>query len=153
MISTRMKVQHYAASLFLATTVLAATTTTASARTPAVDAQAAAKQKEPVVTLVTKPNPPVGGMNEFTVTITGVDGKPIAGADVTVTFVMPAMPAMKMAEMKNSIALKPVSDKPADAGKYSGKGQVMMAGTWDVTVTAKVKDTVVAEKKLKVTAK
>jgi len=66
---------------------------------------------------------------------------------------MAAMPSMNMAEMKNVFTLKPVSDKPGDAGKYTGRGQVMMAGSWTLTVTAKVKDQVVAEKKMPVTAK
>ncbi|MEO7190976.1 MAG: FixH family protein [Vicinamibacterales bacterium] len=122
-------------------------------RLDAASQTAAPKPKEPTVVLSTDPNPPVVGANDFTATVTNIDGKPLVGADVVVSLAMPAMPAMKMAEMKNSVALKAVSDKPADAGKYVGKGQIMMAGTWNVTVTVKVKNKAVAEKKLTLTAK
>jgi hypothetical protein len=113
----------------------------------------AKKAPEIAVTLTTKPSPPVSGSNELTVTVTAPDKTPVTGADVSVTFLMPAMPAMKMGEMKNTVALKSVSDKPEDAGKYTGKGQIMMAGTWNVTVSVKVKDQEVASKKLTLTAK
>ena len=122
-------------------------------RLDAASQTGAPKPKEPTIVLATKPNPPVSGANDFTATVTNIDGKPLVGADVVVTLVMPAMPAMSMPEMKNSVILKPVSDKPADAGKYAGNGQIMMAGTWNVTVTVKVKDKTLAEKKLTLTAK
>jgi hypothetical protein len=50
------------------------------------------------------------GDNQFEVMVKGADGKPIAAADVSVVFVMPAMPAMKMAEMRNDVKLKPSGD-------------------------------------------
>jgi hypothetical protein len=52
------------------------------------------------------------------------------------------MPAMKMAEMRNAVALKSTG-----AGKYSGKGQVMMAGTWNVTIAVKKAGKPIGEKK------
>lgn len=119
----------------------------------AVPGQATPKAKEPSVTLTTKPTPAVAGATDFTAVIADADGKPVVGADVVLTLVMPAMPAMKMAEMKNTVTLKPVSDKPADAGKYTGKGQIMMAGSWNATVTASINKKTVVEKKLTVTAK
>src|SRR5258705_12583479 len=36
------------------------------------------------------------GDNQFEVMVKGADGKPLSDADVSVLFVMPAMPAMKM---------------------------------------------------------
>jgi hypothetical protein len=115
--------------------------------------QATAKPKITPVVLVTQPNPPVAGVNAFTATIKDAAGNPVLGADVTVTFVMPAMPSMNMPEMKSTLALKAVSDRPADAGQYTGKGALGMAGRWNVTVTAKIKDKVVAEEKLTLTVK
>jgi len=50
---------------------------------------------------------------------TGQDGQPIAGANVTVTFFMAAMPAMGMASMKTVIN---ASDRAA--GMYEGKGDL-----------------------------
>jgi hypothetical protein len=117
-------------------------------------AYAQAKPPLPTLTLVTKPDPPVMGQTTFTVTLKAPDGKAVTGADVTVELVMPAMPAMKMAEMRNKVALKPATDaKLAAAGTYTGTGQVMMAGTWNVVVTAKVNGKDYAEKKLTITAK
>ena len=121
--------------------------------TPGI-AYAQAKPPLPTLTLVTKPSPPKMGQTTFTVTVKGPDGKPVTSADVTVELVMPAMPAMKMAEMRNKVALKPATDaKLAAAGTYTGTGQVMMAGKWNVVVTAKVNGKDYAEKKLTLTAK
>jgi hypothetical protein len=88
------------------------------------------------------------GDNQLEVMVTGSDGKPVSDADVSVVFVMPAMPAMKMAEMRNEVTLK-----PAAAGTYTGTGQVMMAGKWNVTVRVKRAGKEIGQKKLTLTAK
>jgi hypothetical protein len=88
------------------------------------------------------------GANEFEVMVKGADGKPVSGADVSVLFVMPAMPAMKMAEMRSEVKLK--SSGP---GMYMGSGNVMMAGKWDVTVSVKQGGKETGQKKLTLTAK
>jgi YtkA-like protein len=88
------------------------------------------------------------GENKFEVMVKGADGKPMSGADVSVLFVMPAMPAMKMAEMRNEVKLK-----PSGPGMYMGPGNVMMAGTWNVTVSVKQAGKEVGQKKLTLTAK
>ena len=117
-------------------------------------AYAQAKPPLPTLTLVTKPDPPAMGQTTFTVTLQAPDGKPVTGADVTVELVMPAMPSMKMPEMRNKVTLKPATDtKLAAAGTYTGTGQVMMTGKWDVVVTAQLKGKDYAEKKLTITAK
>jgi nitrogen fixation protein FixH len=84
------------------------------------------------ITLTSKPSPPKTGDNTLEVTVKDASGKPVTDADVTVNFYMPPMPAMKMPEMKNTVALK-----HQKAGTYSGSGQVMMAGKWDATVVVK----------------
>ena len=100
----------------------------------------------------TKPTPATAGDTTFTVTAKDADGKPITGADVSVQLVMPPMGAM--AEMKNTVALKPAVDpKVAAEGTYAGLGQIMMAGKWNVTVTVKAASKVVAETKLTITAR
>jgi Cu(I)/Ag(I) efflux system membrane fusion protein len=73
-----------------------------------------------------------GEDGEFTARLTGSDGKPLAGAQVNATVVMPAMPSMGMPEMRSSFKLN------WDAAKqvYRGKGQAGMAGTWNLTVAA-----------------
>lgn len=88
------------------------------------------------------------GENQFEVMVKGADGKPVTDADVLVLFVMPAMPAMKMAEMRNEVKLK-----PSGAGIYRGSGNVMMAGTWNVTVSVKQGGKALGQKKLTLTAK
>jgi nitrogen fixation protein FixH len=87
------------------------------------------------------PNPmKVGEDNQFHVNLTDAAGKPIADARVTVTLVMPAMPAMGMPEMKSSgeLAWK------ADSKTYEGKCQAPMAGTWNVLVEARKNGSVIA---------
>jgi Cu(I)/Ag(I) efflux system membrane fusion protein/cobalt-zinc-cadmium efflux system membrane fusion protein len=87
------------------------------------------------------------GSNTFRVKLTGADGAPITGAQVTVTFFMPAMPAMGMAAMRNVVTL---SEK--GAGLYEGTGEVQMGGTWQVTVLATKAGQTIAQKQFSVTA-
>jgi Cu(I)/Ag(I) efflux system membrane fusion protein/cobalt-zinc-cadmium efflux system membrane fusion protein len=51
------------------------------------------------IDLTTDPNPPHKGTNIFRVKLSGANGQPVAGAQVTVTFFMAAMPAMGMGAM------------------------------------------------------
>jgi hypothetical protein len=81
------------------------------------------------VTLQSEPAPPKGGSEgTFHVQVTGPDGKPVSDAQVQVMLVMPAMPAMGMAEMRSAISLT------WNGSEYVGKGTVAMAGPWNVTV-------------------
>jgi Cu(I)/Ag(I) efflux system membrane fusion protein/cobalt-zinc-cadmium efflux system membrane fusion protein len=93
------------------------------------------------------PATPHQGNNTFRVKVTGTDGSPITGAQVTVTFFMPAMPAMGMAAMRNVTTL---SDK--GGGIYEGPGQIQMGGTWQVTVLATKNGQTLAQKQMSVTA-
>jgi len=77
------------------------------------------------------PPTPYTGINTFRVRLTGAGGSPVSGAQVTVNFLMPAMPAMGMAAMR---AVYPLSDK--GGGLYEGTGNIKMGGTWQVTVLA-----------------
>ena len=79
----------------------------------------------------TEPSPPHKGGNTFRVKLTDSSGKPITGVQVTVTFYMPAMPAMGMAAMKTTATL---TDKAN--GMYEGTGELGSGGTWQVTITA-----------------
>ena len=97
--------------------------------------------------LTTDPNPPHKGSNTVRVKLTGQDGQPIAGANVTVTFYMAAMPAMGMAAMKTVIN---ASDK--GGGTYEGKGNLGSGGTWQVTIRAQQNGQTIANKQLTVNA-
>lgn len=95
---------------------------------PRIEGSGAERQRLNI-TFRSQPDPPQTGDNAFEVTVKGADGQPVADADVTVVFLMAAMPSMSMPAMKNETKLA-----PAGNGIYRGTGQVMMAGRWDVTV-------------------
>lgn len=82
----------------------------------------------------------VGEDNEFHVTLTGADGKPIADAQVKITLTMPAMPSMGMPEMKSSYDLPWSANEHA----YMGNGQPGMSGSFNVTVEASKAGAVIA---------
>ena len=99
------------------------------------------------VELTTDPSPPQKGSNTFRVKLTAANGSPLAGAQVNVTFFMPAMAAMGMSAMKTSVNL---TDK--GNGMYEGKGDLGSGGTWQVTITAQQNGAAVASKHLTVNA-
>ena len=94
---------------------------------PAASSGAAADRLE--IAFRPQPDPPRTGDNLLEVTVRDPSGQPIADADVSVTFFMPAMPTMNMPAMRTQTRLA-----PAGGGMYRGTGQVMMGGRWDVTV-------------------
>jgi len=104
-------------------------------------------QQRANVEFTTEPEPPHKGNNIVRVKLTGEDGRPISGANVTVTFYMAAMPAMGMAAMKTVIN---ATDK--GGGMYEGKGDLGSGGTWQVTIQAQQNGQTVANKQLTVNA-
>jgi hypothetical protein len=113
----------------------------------AVSASAQAQTQKPSldITLASKPSPPKTGENTFEVVVKDASGKPVTDAEVSAQFYMGKMG--NMPEMKNSVALKHQKD-----GRYTGTGQVMMAGKWDVTVSVKRAGKEIGSKKFPVTA-
>jgi nitrogen fixation protein FixH len=109
--------------------------------------QSSGTQKQAKVELTTDPSPAQKGSNTVRVKLTDPAGKPITGAQVSVTFSMPAMPEMGMEAMKTVI-------KAADKGDgiYEGKGDLGSGGTWQVTVTARQDGKTIANKRLVVKA-
>ena len=77
------------------------------------------------------PDPLKSGDNTIEVTVKQPDGTAITDAEVTAVFSMPAMPTMNMPAMRSEAKLSHV-----DGGRYRGMGQLSMAGTWNVTITA-----------------
>ena len=110
-------------------------------------APAASASGDVDVTLTTTPNPPVIGENTFEVMVMS-GGQPVTDGEVSVEFFMAAMPEMKMAEMRNTVALK-----HEGGGRYRGTGNVMMAGNWDATVMVMRGGQAIGSEKLTVTAK
>jgi hypothetical protein len=99
------------------------------------------------VELITDPAPPRKGTNTIRVKLIDASGAPIRGAEASVTFFMPAMPAMGMAAMRTQV---PLTDK--GNGLYEGTGQLESGGTWQVTIVAKKNGQVIASKQLSVNA-
>jgi Cu(I)/Ag(I) efflux system membrane fusion protein/cobalt-zinc-cadmium efflux system membrane fusion protein len=102
---------------------------------------------QPRIELSTQPSPPRKGANTVQVKLIGVDGKPVAGAQVSVTFFMAAMPAMGMAAQHAAATLQ---DK--GQGLYEGPLALDSGGTWQVTITAQRGGQIVATKQLSLSA-
>lgn len=95
------------------------------------------------IDFTTNPSPPRKGQNTFRVKLTGSDGKPVAGAAVTVTLFMSAMPGMGMEAMR---VVSNLSDK--GDGAYEGSGELKSGGTWQVTIVAQKSSQMIATKRL-----
>jgi RND family efflux transporter MFP subunit len=109
---------------------------------PTANAPAAAQA---TIDFTTDPNPPQKGSNVFRVKLTGADGIPTTGADVSVTFYMAGMPAMGMAAMNTTTRL---TDK--GSGMYEGSGSLGSGGTWQATISVQKNGQVIATKQLRV---
>jgi RND family efflux transporter MFP subunit len=114
---------------------------------PGAGAAPATSASQGNVDLSSDPNPPHKGSNVLHVKLTDASGAPVSGAEVSVTFFMPAMPAMGMASMRTPVTL---SDK--GNGLYEGLGQLENGGTWQVTILAKKNGQLIATKQLSVNA-
>jgi RND family efflux transporter MFP subunit len=99
------------------------------------------------IDLSTEPDPPRKGANVVRIMLTGADGKPVTGAEVSVTFFMAAMPAMGMAAMRDVATLANRGN-----GLYEGPLQLQTGGTWQVTVTVQRGGQTIATKQLSVSA-
>jgi Cu(I)/Ag(I) efflux system membrane fusion protein/cobalt-zinc-cadmium efflux system membrane fusion protein len=94
-----------------------------------------------------QPSPPNKGSNVFRIKLVDANGSPVTGAEISVTFSMPAMPAMGMAAVNTPVTL---SDK--GNGVYEGTGVLQSGGTWQTTILAKKNGQVIASKQLSVSA-
>ena len=124
----------------------------AAAGAPAVSnsaqtAGAASPQPTASIVFSTDPATPTKGNNLFRVKLTSAGGAPLDGATVTVTFYMPAMPAMGMSAMKTSVKLM-----GKGSGLYEGEGQLGSGGSWQVTITAEQSGRTIAVKQVRVNA-
>ena len=113
---------------------------------PAASANAASAAQI-TIDFSTQPDPPRKGANTVRVKLTGPDGKPVAGAQVTATFLMPAMPAMGMAAKRANVTLTEKGN-----GFYEGPLQLESGGTWQVNVTVQRSGNIVASKQLSLSA-
>jgi len=119
------------------------------AYTPPPSSTGNAMQQAAMVNIdfTTDPYPAHRGSNTFRVKLTDAHNSPVTGADVSVTFFMPSMPAMGMAAMNATTRLM-----PKGAGLYEGQGNLDTGGTWQVTVTVQQNGQTIATKQLHVNA-
>ena len=94
-----------------------------------------------------QPNPLRVGRNLIRVTLTDLKGGPVNGAQVSATFLLPAMPAMGMAGKQVSVQLTATGN-----GVYQGAAMLPGGGTWQVAVVARKGDRVLATHPLSVDA-
>lgn len=114
---------------------------------PGAGAASAVNAPQANAELTSVPSPPNRGTNIFRIKLTDANGSPIAGAEVSVTFSMAAMPAMGMAAVRTPVAL---SDK--GNGVYEGTGVLQSGGTWQTTILAKKNGQAIVNKQLSVSA-
>jgi Cu(I)/Ag(I) efflux system membrane fusion protein/cobalt-zinc-cadmium efflux system membrane fusion protein len=112
---------------------------------PAVPQAAGAPQVHLAVSL--QPNPPRVGRNLIRVTLTDPKGRPVEGAQVSATFVLPGMPSMGMAGKQVAVQLS-----PAGNGTYQGSVTLTGGGTWQAAVVARKGSQVLATQQLSVDA-
>ncbi|MGE4054629.1 MAG: FixH family protein [Vicinamibacterales bacterium] len=120
-----------------------ATESAPASSTPAVQAGMQAVD----INFRTQPDPVVMGENTLEATVMQ-GGKPVTDAMVSTEFFMAAMPSMNMPEMRSKAELMHQGN-----GIYRGKGQVTMAGTWDVTVMVMRGGQDIGSRKMTLTAK
>jgi nitrogen fixation protein FixH len=80
------------------------------------------------LTFASTPTPPKTGANAVTIAVKQADGTPVTDATVTGEFFMPVMESMG----RTTVAFTHQGD-----GRYTGQGNLTMAGAWQVAVTAK----------------
>ena len=114
---------------------------------PGAGAASAMNAPQANAELASDPSPPHKGSNVFRVKLTEASGAPISGAEVSVTFSMPAMPEMGMAAMRTPVAL---NDK--GNGNYEGSGELGSGGTWQTAILAKKNGQIIASKQQSVNA-
>lgn len=101
--------------------------------------------REVTLDFTTEPSPPHKGSNAVRVKLAGTDSKPITGAQVNVTFYLPAMPAMGMAAVKKTATLTDKRD-----GTYEGALDLPNGGSYQVTITAQRNGQPITSKQLPV---
>ncbi len=113
----------------------------------AASMNAPANGQQARIEFTTDPAPPKKGKNTFRVKLSDAGGAAITGVEVTVTFFMPAMPAMGMAAMR---VVTTLSER--GGGMYEGSGVLESGGTWQVTIVARRGGQTVATKQTNVDA-
>jgi RND family efflux transporter MFP subunit len=99
------------------------------------------------IEMTTVPSTPHKGKNTVRIVLTGADGRPVDGVQVSAMFFMPAMPEMGMAAEQAAAVLSAKGN-----GVYEGSLELGAGGTWQVTITVQRAGTTIAAKKLTMNA-
>jgi len=119
-----------------------------NATSSAAQSKASGSQSEQIkIEMTTEPSTPQKGRNRVRIKLTGADGKPVDGVEVSAVFLMQAMPAMGMAAERAAAALSAKGQ-----GIYEGPLELDSGGTWQTTVTVQRAGSTIATKKLTVDA-
>lgn len=108
---------------------------------------APAAQPAAQIEFTTEPSTPRKGTDLYRVKLTGADGTPMTGAQVSVRSYVPAMPQMGMAAIN---VVTRLNEK--GGGVYEGQATLESGGTWQITITATKNGAVIAAKQLSVNA-
>ena len=114
---------------------------------PGAGAAVAENAPHATIELSTDPTPLQSGSNRLRAKLSGANGALIAGAHVTATFFMAAMPAMGMTAMRVSAQL---ADR--GGGAYEGTVALPSGGTWQVTLVAQKNGATLATRQLSLDA-
>ena len=106
-----------------------------------------AEHEQLKIEMTTDPSIPRKGKNTVSIKLTGMDGKPVDGVQVSAVFFMPAMPAMGMAAERAAAALNATGQ-----GIYEGPLELSSGGTWQVTITVQRAGATIATKALTIDA-
>lgn len=107
-------------------TIGAAACTGSPERKTVVQEKRSSDARAVTMSMENTPSPPVTGTNTVTIAVKQGDA-PVDDATVTGEFFMPVMESMG----KTKVPFTHASD-----GRYTGQGNLSMAGAWQVTVTA-----------------
>lgn len=112
-------------------------------RQPVVQQQSPQQAGGVTLSMASTPAPPVTGTNTVTIAVKQ-GGTPVDDASVTGEFFMPVMESMG----KTKVQFTHTVD-----GRYTGQGNLSMAGAWQVTVTATRGSETLATKTFNLTTK
>lgn len=141
---TSFYAMHRSALLFTVATAFTATISTGCGHPDTTSGATASGAHGPAnITLRTSPDPATVGKNTFEVTVQAPNGSPVADAEVTLKYFMVGMPSMS-----NEVKLE-----RAGNGRYTGSGDIQMAGSWELTVTARRDGQEVGNRKVTLSAK
>ncbi|HZO80905.1 MAG TPA: efflux RND transporter periplasmic adaptor subunit [Candidatus Binataceae bacterium] len=97
------------------------------------------------IELATEPSPPRKGDNQIRVTLRDAEGRAVNGAEVSLVFLMAAMPSMGMAAMRET-----ATAREAAPGTYTAHVTLPSGGSWQVSIVARKGGATIAQRQLNI---